>query len=789
MRPIPAPRLGHAHGLLRALEQRGKLRLDEFITEFSEDELFPSGLENATGRTRQFVSFARAAGLVKEERGSVELTDLGKRYMKAYDRQDVFQVSGAQAEWLRRQLLEKHLTESIWMGAAIGLSLYATLPPGERISSLDFGRAAAHLGRAGWDNDNTFQSQGERYTAFLRDLELIDDGFGLTPIGEEIRNELQLPVHAAVLDVAEQLHPDGADGVRAAAAEEFPDSGDGDVDGDDEAATAAEPEAEAALEEAEDAADEDEGGDTYETMVGNGAPAATPAMGPIEAAALAAAQAAGESPAGAADIDPSSITKAPDGPAKSSGDAVEEPVAAGDVAADAEAASGEAAAGEAASGEAAADAAGGAASEASAEDAPPPVDAVPPPPTAAGIDGEVDAGAAGGEPVTAPSDSPPAEPAGSDIPNAVESGDAGGVEVVSAEDFEQPAPDGPVLPAPAEGTATSGGAMDTPDIPSAEPDEPTVPIPAIRPTSAIRALRPEDLAAYAATGAIPSEEIDEPASPAEAKQRAAARFLDPAQVREIAERRGLKLDPGVYGAAIAALASGRHLVLTGQPGSGKTSLALAIAEAAVKQGRCGSVTFTSAGSLGGFDAYGRPGADGSFEPGVVPQAIKDNKWLIVDELDRVPLDDALGRLSTVLGGHPVELPGGAELKPSDGWRVVATMQDISGVATTSMALRRRFVFIEVPVLEHADLEALVDSWTEDDETARAVGRRLVAVNDAVPLGPGLVKDAIAYVKERRTLAPAGEVDLTLEALAGFVLPQLEGQGDEVAMRAVRAAGI
>ena len=67
MRPIPANRLGPAHGLLRAIDKRGRLRTDEFVTEFSIDELFPPGLENALGRLRQFVSYARAAGLVKED--------------------------------------------------------------------------------------------------------------------------------------------------------------------------------------------------------------------------------------------------------------------------------------------------------------------------------------------------------------------------------------------------------------------------------------------------------------------------------------------------------------------------------------------------------------------------------------------------------------------------------------------------------------------------------------------------------------------------------------------------
>ena len=160
MRPIPAPRIGESHGLLRAISQRDRIRLEEFVTEFPPEELFPPGLENAMGRTRQFVSYARAAGLVKEDRGTVELTEIGKRYVRAGDQDDPFTVSDAQADWLRRQLLEKHMTDSIFHGLAIGLSLLSSVAPGTRISMLDFGRALGYLGRAGWDNDNTLAEPG-----------------------------------------------------------------------------------------------------------------------------------------------------------------------------------------------------------------------------------------------------------------------------------------------------------------------------------------------------------------------------------------------------------------------------------------------------------------------------------------------------------------------------------------------------------------------------------------------------------------------------------------------------
>ena len=281
MRPIPAPRLGDTHGLLRAINQRERLRLDEFITEFSIDELFPPGLENALGRTRQFVSFARAAGLLNEDRGSVELTEIGKRYVRASDEAAVFDVAPDQAEWLRRQLRERHMTDSIYHGAAIGLSLYASNPGDFHVSRLDFGRALAHLGRAGWDNENTLESQGERYTTFLRDLELVDDESRLTEVGTQVKADLTLPIHMSLRDLAGQLNPGGPD---AAAAE-------GEAERAARAAEAAEPEPEeppappARSRPSRPPSEEDPGesGVWEEVRASTTAPAPTPAAAPAPA--------------------------------------------------------------------------------------------------------------------------------------------------------------------------------------------------------------------------------------------------------------------------------------------------------------------------------------------------------------------------------------------------------------------------------------------------------------------------------------------------------------------------
>src|SRR3954453_15073584 len=215
MRPIPAPRIGDSHGILRAVADRERVRLDEFLTSENVDDMFPEGIENALGRMRQFVSYARAAGLLREDRGVVELTEIGKRYIRAADTEDLFAVSTPQAEWLRRQLFDKHMTDSIFHGLAIGLSLLSSVPKATRVATLDFGRALGYLGRAGWDNENTLQIQGERYLVLLADMELIDDERALTQTGFETKAELPLPVHMSLTDIAGQLNPDGPAAVAA----------------------------------------------------------------------------------------------------------------------------------------------------------------------------------------------------------------------------------------------------------------------------------------------------------------------------------------------------------------------------------------------------------------------------------------------------------------------------------------------------------------------------------------------------------------------------------------------
>lgn len=667
MRPIPADNLGHAHGLMRAIDERGRVRIDEFVTQFDLEDLFPPDLENALGRMRHFISYARAAGLVKEDRGVVELTDVGRRYIRAGDPEQPFTIVFQQAEWLRRQLREKHMTDSIFHGLAIGLSLLASCPPGMRVSTLDFGRSMAYLGRAGWDNDNTLLIQGQRHLTLLSQLDLIDDQHRLTPTGEQMRSELTLPVHMSLTDLAAQLNPGGAEAVRAAAEEEW-------------ATAAPEPPAEEPapppVAEAPPAEDESEE-NGYHTVIGS-----IPAVAP-------------EEPSG---IDYTKRREEPMAPPPASDPVVPPP------------------AGEPV--------------------APPPVSSAPPP----------SAAPPAGEP---PASAPP--PAGAETPASAPPPAA--AETPAVPPAAQTPPSSPLAAAPP--------AAETPAVPPAAeppasppPVAPAGPPPAAAPSTSTpppAAAPPVEGGVPLVAGVVPGPARPRPATPTPvdpgdetvvAPVRRPA-FIEPGAIRAAAEQAGLRLPEGVYANVAAALGAGKHLLLTGAPGSGKTTLALAVARAAAQAGR----------------AHGAMVVTGAPPSEVLIEAAGRARWVIADELDQGDLDAELGPLSTFLGGTPIT-HAGEDIAPADGWRIVATALGTEPKAR----ILRRFATVEVSAPAAEDLRRLLRTAANGDESAVRAAEQLQETG----LGAGVLLEAARHAAARNAAVPADAETLAREVYAAYV---------------------
>jgi len=189
--------------------------------------------------------------------------------------------------------------------------------------------------------------------------------------------------------------------------------------------------------------------------------------------------------------------------------------------------------------------------------------------------------------------------------------------------------------------------------------------------------------------------------------------------------------------ALAVISCGRHLLLEGPVGVGKTTVALAVCQHLARSTIRidGDERYTENKLTGWFDPplVMKSGySEESFFAGPVVRAMREGSILFINELNRMP-ESVQNVLLPALDEGLLLLPRIGQVRAAPGFQVVATQNPVEYIATGHLSEALKDRFEHIPLLH------------QDEEEEREIVRRQTGCDDA-----GLVEDAVRIARLTRT---------------------------------------